>query len=138
MLCKTLCFCAKESFRWDFSAGSESPTYFIFSVAPKRFFLPVRGQEKTLNFTEIQGFTQICFSYLWCHQESNRGHKDFQSFALPTELWHQRLIAVQIYSILHYLQSVLALGTTFFLLYHFLLLIFNRINTKDKIYLDSF
>ena len=27
----------------------------------------------------------------WCHQESNRGHKDFQSFALPTELWHQRL-----------------------------------------------
>ena len=27
-------------------------------------------------------------SLLWCHQESNRGHKDFQSFALPTELWH--------------------------------------------------
>ena len=27
-------------------------------------------------------------SALWCHQESNRGHKDFQSFALPTELWH--------------------------------------------------
>ena len=27
--------------------------------------------------------------FLWCHQESNRGHKDFQSFALPTELWHQ-------------------------------------------------
>ena len=26
---------------------------------------------------------------LWCHQESNRGHKDFQSFALPSELWHQ-------------------------------------------------
>ena len=25
---------------------------------------------------------------MWCHQESNRGHKDFQSFALPTELWH--------------------------------------------------
>ena len=24
--------------------------------------------------------------FLWCHQESNRGHKDFQSFALPTEL----------------------------------------------------
>ena len=24
----------------------------------------------------------------WYHQESNRGHKDFQSFALPTELWH--------------------------------------------------
>ena len=26
----------------------------------------------------------------WYHQESNRGHKDFQSFALPTELWHHR------------------------------------------------
>ena len=25
---------------------------------------------------------------MWYHQESNRGHKDFQSFALPTELWH--------------------------------------------------
>ena len=30
--------------------------------------------------------------FVWCHQESNRGHKDFQSFALPTELWHHRLI----------------------------------------------
>ena len=31
----------------------------------------------------------FCFSLLWCHRESNQGHKDFQSFALPTELWHQ-------------------------------------------------
>jgi predicted Zn-dependent peptidase len=30
--------------------------------------------------------TPPCF--LWCHQESNRGHTDFQSVALPTELWH--------------------------------------------------
>ena len=31
----------------------------------------------------------MCVSFfVWCHQESNRGHKDFQSFALPTELWH--------------------------------------------------
>ena len=29
--------------------------------------------------------------FRWCHQESNRGHKDFQSFALPTELWHHRI-----------------------------------------------
>ena len=29
--------------------------------------------------------------YEWCHQESNRGHKDFQSFALPTELWHHHV-----------------------------------------------
>ena len=34
--------------------------------------------------------TSIAVS-LWCHRESNQGHKDFQSFALPTELWHQIL-----------------------------------------------
>ncbi len=33
----------------------------------------------------------VIFLFLWCHQESNRGHKDFQSFALPTELWHQNM-----------------------------------------------
>gem|GEM_PF-2199201 len=27
--------------------------------------------------------------FLWCHLGSNQGHKDFQSFALPAELWHQ-------------------------------------------------
>ena len=27
----------------------------------------------------------------WCHQDSNRGHTDFQSDALPTELWHHLL-----------------------------------------------
>ena len=26
--------------------------------------------------------------FLWYHRESNQGHKDFQSFALPTELWY--------------------------------------------------
>ena len=37
-------------------------------------------KEETLDFiAEIKRST-------WCHQESNRGHKDFQSFALPTEL----------------------------------------------------
>ena len=28
-------------------------------------------------------------SLLWCGRESNPRHKDFQSFALPTELPHQ-------------------------------------------------
>jgi hypothetical protein len=28
---------------------------------------------------------------LWCLQESNQGHMDFQSIALPTELRHQPL-----------------------------------------------
>ena len=39
------------------------------------------GERKTANSLRISGLW-------WCHQESNRGHKDFQSFALPTELWH--------------------------------------------------
>ena len=42
------------------------------------------GERKTANSLRISGL-------LWCHQESNRGHKDFQSFALPTELWHRFL-----------------------------------------------
>ena len=33
----------------------------------------------------------ICALIMWYHQESNRGHKDFQSFALPTELWHHSI-----------------------------------------------
>jgi hypothetical protein len=35
----------------------------------------------------------------WCHQESNRGHKDFQSFALPTELWHHHVVLYIVVSI---------------------------------------
>ena len=35
--------------------------------------------------------------YEWCHQESNRGHKDFQSFALPTELWHQVVFCIVVF-----------------------------------------
>ncbi len=35
-----------------------------------------------------ESITFVILSFAWCHQESNRGHKDFQSFALPTELWH--------------------------------------------------
>ena len=42
---------------------------------------PVRAQKKELHRCNS-------LSFKWCHQESNRGHKDFQSFALPTELWH--------------------------------------------------
>ena len=46
------------------------------------------GKQKILISRRNQDFTVFCFSSKWCHQESNRGHKDFQSFALPTELWH--------------------------------------------------
>ena len=42
------------------------------------------GERKTANSLRISGL-------LWCHQDSNRGHTDFQSDALPTELWHHLL-----------------------------------------------
>ena len=51
----------------------------------------------TCGSTEMKCINKVSLnceaSCLWCHQESNRGHKDFQSFALPTELWHQFLFA---------------------------------------------
>jgi len=43
----------------------------------------VRKQKILIPFGN-QDFTVFCFSSKWCHQESNRGHKDFQSFALKT------------------------------------------------------
>ena len=49
--------------------------------------------QKSLDIAIYQGF--ICLKK-WCHQESNRGHMDFQSIALPTELWHL-LFGLQIY-----------------------------------------
>src|SRR5690606_4557732 len=34
-------------------------------------------------------FGNCYFQFLWwCQLDSNQRHKDFQSFALPTELWH--------------------------------------------------
>ena|GEM_PF-527259 len=49
------------------------------------------GYKKVLEISRLQRPTQFINQKMWCHQESNRGHKDFQSFALPTELWHQLL-----------------------------------------------
>ena len=44
--------------------------------------------------------------FWWCLQESNQGHKDFQSFALPTELRHQSFkTRVQIYMHFYYSQK---------------------------------
>ena len=66
-------------------------SFFIESLATILFGLPSittpnnaplrMGQKK-------ESITFVILSFAWCHQESNRGHKDFQSFALPTELWH--------------------------------------------------
>ena len=45
-----------------------------------------KNHRKTRNKPQQKYF--YC-GFEWCHRESNQGHKDFQSFALPTELWHQ-------------------------------------------------
>ena len=47
-----------------------------------------RGTKKGVAFLQLLDFQ-------WCHHESNEGHKDFQSFALPTELWHLFRLRVQ-------------------------------------------
>ena len=43
-------------------------------------------KEKSLNSRRNQAIFDV-----WYHQESNRGHTDFQSVALPTELWYHHL-----------------------------------------------
>ncbi len=52
--------------------------------------------EKTERECSLSLSLSLCFK--WCHQESNRGHMDFQSIALPTELWHL-LFGLQIYNL---------------------------------------
>ena len=51
------------------------------------------ARKKSLKSHDFKDPHNLLTKKLWCHQESNRGHKDFQSFALPTELWHHFSIA---------------------------------------------
>lgn len=46
-----------------------------FALIP--LILPILGNEKSLNFFEIQGFTSFFFLKKWCHQESNKLHSIF-------------------------------------------------------------
>ncbi len=62
----------------------------IFFMKIKRSFTE---KQKLPNYNVIREFLSI--SSKWYHQESNRGHKDFQSFALPTELWYQTIYQEQ-------------------------------------------
>ncbi len=64
------------------------------STAPKRPKWVYGAKIKTRYFVEIQRFDQFVVFFKWCHRESNQGHKDFQSFALPTELWHQPYVVL--------------------------------------------
>ena len=49
------------------------------SIGFRAFDLGTTLTEKPLSECTERGFE-------WCHRDSNQGHKDFQSFALPTEL----------------------------------------------------
>ncbi len=69
----------------------------------------VKKQSKNKKALENQGLLR------WCLQESNQGHMDFQSIALPTELRHQLLLAgANIYSILIYTNKNVKKGRSFF------------------------
>ncbi len=56
-----------------------------------KYFIVMSIQQKTIKLQKFNRFISM-----WCHQESNRGHKDFQSFALPTELWHHRFAELRV------------------------------------------
>ena len=58
----------------------------------------LRYRLATADESKKESITFVILSFAWCHQESNRGHKDFQSFALPTELWHLADLRVQRYA----------------------------------------
>ena len=49
-------------------------------------YIGAKTRGKNNKKRELHRCNSLIFK--WYHQESNRGHKDFQSFALPTELWH--------------------------------------------------
>ncbi len=53
----------------------------VSKVSMVRMHKPVEQQMKRKTLVEC-----IYEGFGWCHRESNQGHKDFQSFALPTEL----------------------------------------------------
>ena len=69
---------------------------------------------------------------LWCHRESNQGHKDFQSFARPTELWHHYLFRTTLSS------DWDCKGRHFFLTYKFFLHIFQKNRAFSIINLRKF
>ena len=68
---------------------NRQPTMHALFPSHSNTALPQKARkQKILISLGNQDFTLFYFSSKWCHQESNRGHKDFQSFALPSELWH--------------------------------------------------
>ena len=68
---------------------------FILRSVKVASILKIRDKARML----IALLSAISILAKWCQQESNRGHKDFQSFALPTELWHHHVVLYIVVSI---------------------------------------
>ncbi len=60
----------------------------IFIGATQVFSISQITNENHRNKKPVQVRNSHGFANLWCGAGSNRRHKDFQSFALPTELPH--------------------------------------------------
>ncbi len=67
---------------------SESFLNFIRSIAYIEAIQILTIQYVTKELHIRKAVAANSFFILWCHSESNQGHMDFQSIALPTELWH--------------------------------------------------
>ena len=80
----------KTSFRLHLAMNTLVVGWTLPAVRARWGLTPVRIRSCWANHKKRSSYLfDNYFFFEWCHQESNRGHKDFQSFALPTELWHQ-------------------------------------------------
>ena len=82
------------NYKWGLIPGSGNKAFILCSVKVASI-LEILDKAKML----IASLLAISIFTKWCHQESNRGHKDFQSFALPTELWHHHVVLYIVVSI---------------------------------------
>jgi hypothetical protein len=77
---------------WILFAQINTNSCLTFFWIPQQLKLIPYFALQTNNWTKKKG-RNLNFQnlpYRWCLQESNQGHIDFQSIALPTELRHRR------------------------------------------------
>ena len=60
----------------------------IYQCLKKFEIIPIAIQTQSEMITASATSLNLVVVHLWCEPGSNRRHKDFQSFALPTELPH--------------------------------------------------
>ncbi len=73
-----------------------SVDYYYLLHLEKQYYV-LQKNKKSRFLLGNKDFIAFFFSSKWYHQESNRGHKDFQSFALPTELWHLSFVLLSLF-----------------------------------------